>query len=97
MKNIIIELTVKNHPGVMSRVTGLFSRRAFNLDGILCSRLKNDEISKIYLLVNEKEKLDNVMKQLNKLEDVIDVSFHTGFALQMFKDLYSLCNTKSAS
>lgn len=92
MKSIIIELTVNNHPGVMSRVTGLFSRRAFNLDGILCSKLKNDSISKIFLLVSEVEKVEKVIKQLEKLEDVIKVSIHTGFAERMFKELYVLCN-----
>jgi len=32
----ILELTVQNHPGVMTHVCGLFARRAFNVDGILC-------------------------------------------------------------
>ena len=35
----IIELIVNNHHGVMSHITGLFSRRGFNLDGILCGKI----------------------------------------------------------
>ncbi len=34
--NVILELTVRNHPGVMTHVCGLFARRAFNVEGILC-------------------------------------------------------------
>ncbi|MCG3147073.1 MAG: hypothetical protein PCFJNLEI_00510 [Verrucomicrobiae bacterium] len=33
---VTLELTVQNHPGVMSHVCGLFARRAFNVEGILC-------------------------------------------------------------
>jgi acetolactate synthase-1/3 small subunit len=32
----VLELDVNNHPGVMSHVVGLFSRRAYNVEGILC-------------------------------------------------------------
>ena len=32
----VLELTVNNHPGVMSHVCGLLSRRAYNVEGILC-------------------------------------------------------------
>ncbi len=49
---INIELTVNNHPGVMSHITGLFSRRAYNLEGILCSSLTDDRThSTVSLLV----------------------------------------------
>ena len=34
--NVILELTVRNHPGVMTHVCGLFARRAFNVEGIAC-------------------------------------------------------------
>ena len=38
--NVILELTVRNHPGVMTHVCGLFARRAFNVEGILCCQSK---------------------------------------------------------
>jgi acetolactate synthase I/III small subunit len=69
----VIELRVKNHPGVMSHITGLFARRAFNLEGILCGRIKDGEESKMYLLVNDDERLDQITKQLQKLYDVKEV------------------------
>jgi acetolactate synthase-1/3 small subunit len=33
---VVLELGVANHPGVMSHICGLFARRAFNVEGILC-------------------------------------------------------------
>ncbi|MGL5352690.1 MAG: ACT domain-containing protein, partial [Clostridium sp.] len=47
----VIELLVRNHPGVMSHITGLFARRAYNLEGILCGEVGDGSTSKIYLLV----------------------------------------------
>jgi acetolactate synthase-1/3 small subunit len=75
-KQAILELTVNNHPGVMSHVCGLFSRRAFNLDGILCIPLPNRETSRIWLRVREGERLAQVESQLQKLHDVHEVRRH---------------------
>ena len=68
-----LELTVRNHPGVMSHVCGLFSRRAFNVEGILCMPINGGEQSRIWLLVNEDQRLEQMTRQLRKLEDVLDV------------------------
>ena len=51
--NVILELTVRNHPGVMTHVCGLFARRAFNVEGILCLPIQNSNRSRIWLLVND--------------------------------------------
>ena len=72
----ILELTVNNHPGVMSHVCGLFSRRAFNVDGILCLPITNTETSRIWLRVQEGERLAQVESQLRKLHDVHTVRRH---------------------
>jgi acetolactate synthase-1/3 small subunit len=72
----ILELTVNNHPGVMSHVCGLFSRRAFNVDGILCMPLPDTDTSRIWLRVREGERLSQVESQLHKLHDVHDVRRH---------------------
>lgn len=74
-KGILIELTVNNHPGVMSHICGLFSRRAYNLEKILCFPTAERKHSKMWLLVNEENKLDQVIKQLQKLDDVCRVSY----------------------
>lgn len=70
----VIKLTVRNHPGVMYHITGLFSRRSFNLEGILCGRVGDGSNSQIYLLVKSDAYLEQVVKQLNKLHDVLEVS-----------------------
>jgi acetolactate synthase I/III small subunit len=75
-KQAILELTVDNHPGVMSHVCGLFSRRAFNVDGILCLPLTDNKTSQIWLRVQETERLAQVESQLHKLHDVYSVRRH---------------------
>ena len=76
----VLELDVNNHAGVMSHVVGMFSRRAYNVEGILCMPVgggnANGEISRIWLTVNEDERLDQMVKQLEKLDDVRTVRRH---------------------
>lgn len=69
----MLELTVRNHPGVMSHICGLFARRAFNVEGILCVPIGDGELSRIRLFVNENQRLDQVIKQVVKLEDVLEL------------------------
>lgn len=69
----ILELRVRNHPGVMSHVTGLFARRAFNLEAILCVPVPEADESRMLLLVNDTPKLEQIELQLSKLRDVLAV------------------------
>ena len=69
----ILCLTVNNHPGVMLKICGLFARRAFNLAGIFCTAIGRGDTSRIWLVVDAATKLDQVVKQLAKLEDVLAV------------------------
>jgi acetolactate synthase-1/3 small subunit len=73
---VVLELTVNNHPGVMSHVCGLFSRRAFNVEGILCMPIGTGEQSRIWLRVNADRRLEQMVKELLKLEDVLNVRRH---------------------
>jgi acetolactate synthase I/III small subunit len=73
---MVLELKVNNHPGVMSHICGLFSRRAYNLEGIVCVPVKGGEVSRMWLQVNEELKLEQVIKQLQKLPDVLSVVRH---------------------
>lgn len=75
-EHAVLELTVNNHPGVMSHICGLFSRRAFNVDGILCLPIGDGNTSRIWLRVNEDQRLDQMTKQMLKLEDVLKVQRH---------------------
>jgi acetolactate synthase-1/3 small subunit len=71
-----LELTVNNHPGVMSHVCGLFARRAFNVEGILCMPVGDGRQSRIWLRVPDDRRLEQMIKQLEKLEDVLAVRRH---------------------
>ena len=72
-ENVILQLTVRNHPGVMTHVCGLFARRAFNVEGILCLPIQGSAQSRIWLLVNDDQRLGQMISQIEKLEDVESV------------------------
>lgn len=75
-KQTVIELSVNNHPGVMSHICGLFARRAYNVEGIACMPVNGGGTSKIWLLVDADQRLDQMIKQVDKLEDVLCVERH---------------------
>lgn len=77
-KQTVLELTVNNHPGVMSHICGLFARRAYNVEGIACMPVNGGKTSKIWLLVDVETRLDQMVKQVDKLEDVLGVERHDG-------------------
>lgn len=60
----------------MSHICSLFSRRAFNMDGILCMPADDDLTSRIWIRTDGNGQLDQIVKQLQKLEDVQTVGFH---------------------
>ncbi len=76
----ILRLLVRNHPGVMSHVCSLCSRRAFNLDAIVCLPRDDGARSLILLLVKKDDRLEQLILQLRKLQDVIEVeAAHQGW------------------
>jgi acetolactate synthase-1/3 small subunit len=83
----VLQLTVQNHPGVMSHVCGLFARRAYNLEGIVCLPVGDGKTSRMLLLVNEDEKLEQVIRQTRKLVDVIAISQQTDIGQTIFDGL----------
>ncbi len=76
LSRAVLQIDVANHPGVMSHVVGLFSRRAYNVEGILCLPVGDGRQSRIWLLVNEDQRLPQMIRQLEKLEDVASVRRH---------------------
>ncbi|MBS7528605.1 acetolactate synthase small subunit [Fusibacter paucivorans] len=86
-KNLVIKLIVRNHPGVMARITGLFSRRAFNLEGILCGVIGDGTHSKMYLLVNNDDRLEQIIKQIQKLYDVLEVAILENYNEEAFSHI----------
>ncbi|MDQ7989400.1 MAG: acetolactate synthase small subunit [Candidatus Dactylopiibacterium sp.] len=76
VRKVVLELAVRNHPGVMTHVCGLFARRAFNVEGILCMPVPGSDESRIWLLVFEDARLAQMIAQVEKLEDVLRVERH---------------------
>lgn len=69
-----VAILVEDLPGVMARVASLFTRRGFNIDSIAVGHSETPGISRMTIIVNGDEKvLEQIMKQLNKLIDVIRV------------------------
>jgi acetolactate synthase small subunit len=69
-----LEVLVENSPGVLARVAGLFSRRAFNIDSLNVGPTENPAISKMLIVVGvEGHSLEQVIAQLDKLISVISI------------------------
>jgi acetolactate synthase I/III small subunit len=79
MKPHTLSVLVENKAGVLSRVTGLFSRRGFNIESLAVGPCEEPGMSRITIVViGDDEKVEQIMKQLNKLIDVIKVSDLSG-------------------
>jgi acetolactate synthase-1/3 small subunit len=69
-----ISVLVENQPGVLARIAGLFSGRAFNIDSLAVGETEDPQVSRMTIVARGEEQiLEQIMKQLNKLIDVIKV------------------------
>ncbi|HET6291496.1 MAG TPA: acetolactate synthase small subunit [Amycolatopsis sp.] len=69
-----LSVLVENKPGVLARVSGLFSRRGFNIESLAVGPTENPEVSRMTIVVAVEElPLEQVTKQLNKLINVIKI------------------------
>jgi len=69
-----LSVLVENKPGVLARVAGLFSRRAFNIHSLAVGPTEHPEVSRITVVVDvEAHPLEQVTKQLNKLVHVLKI------------------------
>ena len=69
-----LSVLVENKPGVLARVSGLFSRRGFNIESLAVGPTEHAEVSRITILVSvEGSALEQVTKQLNKLVNVLKI------------------------
>jgi acetolactate synthase-1/3 small subunit len=69
-----LSVLVENKPGVLARVSQLFSRRGFNIDSLAVGETEHPEVSRITIVVNaESSPLEQVTKQLNKLVNVLKI------------------------
>ena len=69
-----ISVLVENHAGVLSRVSGLFSRRGFNIDSLAVGRTDDPAVSRITIVADgDEHTAQQIEKQLNKLVDTMKV------------------------
>jgi acetolactate synthase-1/3 small subunit len=74
----VISVKVENKFGVLARVAGLFSARAYNIDSLSVSATEQEDVSVMTIVVKGDDRIiEQVKKQLNKLIDVIKVTDHT--------------------
>ncbi len=75
MKKRVLSLLVVNSSGVLSRVSGMFSRRGYNIDSLTVGVTEDPKYSRMTVVVSGDDRtLDQIEKQLYKLEDVIQVT-----------------------
>jgi acetolactate synthase-1/3 small subunit len=75
MQKHTISLLVDNEPGVLARVSGLFSGRGFNIESLCVAETLDSSISRITLVTRGDDAVaEQITKQLNKLINVIKVT-----------------------
>ncbi|MBO4846054.1 MAG: acetolactate synthase small subunit [Lachnospiraceae bacterium] len=74
MKRKVFQLLVENTSGVLSRISGLFSRRGYNIESITAGVTADPKVSRITIVASgDDEILEQIEKQVAKLVDVCDV------------------------
>lgn len=74
MSTHTLSVLVQDVPGVLARVSGLFSRRGFNIESLAVGQTENPEVSRMTIVVAvDEQPLEQVTKQLNKLVNVIKI------------------------
>ena len=74
MRKQVYSLLVDNNPGVLSRISGLFSRRSYSIDSITAGMTSDARFTRITVVASGDEQiLSQIEKQVRKLEDVIEI------------------------
>ena len=75
MNTHTLSVLVENKPGVLARIAGLFARRGYNIESLAVGPTERPEISRITLqvTVSTPEVLEQIVKQLNKLIEVLKI------------------------
>ena len=74
-KHHILSVLVENKAGVLARISGLFARRAYNIFSLAVAPTEDRRLSRLTVVVDaESAPLEQVVKQLNKLINVIKIS-----------------------
>lgn len=74
MTSRTLSVLVENKPGVLSRISGLFSRRGFNIDSLAVGPTEHSDVSRVTIATDvEDTVLEQLTKQLNKLVEVLKI------------------------
>ncbi len=74
MKKKVFQILVENTSGVLSRISGLFSRRGYNIESITAGVTADPKITRITIVASgDDEILEQIEKQVAKLVDVLDI------------------------
>ena len=75
MSHHTLTVLVENKSGVLARVSGLFSRRGYNIESLAVAPTDDERFSRLTVVVDvESELLDQVVKQLDKLVNVVEIT-----------------------
>ena len=75
MKNYLISALVNNHFGVLTRISGLFARRGYNIKSLTVGEPENSAVSRMTIeFFGDEHTLGQIKKQLSKVVDVISVT-----------------------
>ena len=92
----LLSILVDNEPGVLSRITGLFSGRGYNIDSLSVAETVEPNVSRITMVTHGSTGIiEQIKKQLNKLINVIKVSDLTGTQYVMREMALIKVNAKS--
>lgn len=71
----ILAILLENEPGSLSRIVGLFSQRAFNIESLTVAPTEDQSLSRITIATSGDDRvLEQIVKQVNKLIDVIKIT-----------------------
>ncbi len=73
--NTALSILLENEPGSLSRIIGLFSQRAFNIESLTVAATEDKSLSRITIATNGDHRvIEQIIKQVNKLVDVLKIS-----------------------
>ena len=89
MKKRWISLYVENQVGVLSKISGLFSGKSYNLDSLTVGTTEDPTVSRMTIAtVSDDETFEQIKKQLNRMIEVIKVIDFTDIFVRMKEILY---------
>lgn len=99
-ERIILSILVENYSGTLSKVSGLFTRRGYNIDSLNVAETQDKNISRITVVVTgDSYIIEQITKQLHKLINVIKISVmskDTSVQRELMMIKINVTNTKRA-